>query len=78
MEDDQGPVGSHPPAAVSSNHLVQVVHAFVVVVVQDYGWLPVLMIIDLSRFVQCAQENHILVPLWEVRNQSGGGGEGKL
>ena len=24
-EDDQGPAGSHPPAAVSSNHLVQVV-----------------------------------------------------
>jgi hypothetical protein len=43
MEDDQGPAVSHPSAAVSSNHLVQVVHAsFVVVVVQDDGWLPVL------------------------------------
>ena len=36
MEYDQGPAGSHPPAAVSSNHLVQVFHAsFVVVIVQD-------------------------------------------
>ena len=26
MEDDQGPAGSHPPATVCSNHLVQVVH----------------------------------------------------
>jgi hypothetical protein len=49
-----------------------------VVVVQDDGWLPVLMITDLRRFVQCAQGDHILVPLWEVRNYSGGGGEGKL
>ena len=59
----------HPSAAVSSNHLVQVVHiSFVVFVVQDDGWLPVLTITDLSRFVQCAQEDHILVPLWQVRN----------
>ena len=62
MEADQGPVGSHPPAAVSSNHLVQVIHAFfLVVVVQDDGWLPVLTITDLSCFLQCAQEDHILV-----------------
>jgi hypothetical protein len=39
-----------------------------VVVVQDDGWLCVLMITELSRFVQCAQEDHILIPLWEVRN----------
>ena len=64
-----GATGSHPPAAVSSYHLVQVVRAsFVVVVVQDSGGLPVLMITGLSRFVQCAQEEHILVPFWEVRN----------
>ena len=74
MEDDQGPAGSHPPAAVSSGYLIQVAHAsFVVVVVQDDGWVLVhtmagFMFTDLSRFVQCAQENHILVPLWEVRN----------
>ena len=38
-----------------SNHLVQVVHAsFVVVVVQDYGWLAILTITDLSCFVQCS------------------------
>ena len=69
MEDDQGLAGSHPPAAVNSNHLVQVAHAsFVVVVVHDDGWLPVLAITDLSHFVQCAQEDHILAPLWEVSN----------
>ena len=69
MKDDQGPADSHPPAALSSNHLVQVVHgSFVVVVVQDDDWLPVLMITDKSCFVQCAQEDHILVPLWGVRN----------
>lgn len=79
MEDDLGPAGSHPPAAVNSNHLVQIVHAsFVVVVVQDDSWLSVLTITNLSHFVQCAQKDHILVPLWEVRNWSGGGGEGKL
>ena len=52
MEDDhQGPAGS--PSAVSSNHLVQVVHtSFVVVVGQDDVWLPLLTITDLSRFVQ--------------------------
>lgn len=38
MEDDQGPVGSYPTVALSSNHPVQVVHAlFVVLVVQDDG-----------------------------------------
>ena len=80
MGDDQGPVCSHPPAAVSSNHLVQLVHTSfaAVVVVQDDGWLPVFTITDLSRFVQCAQEDHIVVPLWEVRNWSGDGVEGNL
>ena len=69
MEDDQGPAGSHPPAAVSSNLLVQVVHdSFVVVEVQNDGWIPVLAISDLRRFVPYAQEDHVLVPLWEVRN----------
>eukprot|EP00064_Thunnus_orientalis_P009418 superscaffoldBa00001196_g9442 len=33
--------------------------------VQDDGWLPVLTINALSCFVQCAQEDHILAPLWE-------------
>lgn len=57
----------------SSNHHVQFVNSsFVVVVVQEDSWLPVLRITDLSRFVRCAHEDHILVPLWEVSNKSGG------
>jgi hypothetical protein len=29
-----------------------------VIEVQDDGWLPVLTITDLSRLLQCAQEDH--------------------
>ena len=69
MKDDQGPAHSHPPAAVGSSCPVQVVHtSFVVLVVQDDVWLPVLTSTDVSHFVQCAQEDHILVPLREVRS----------
>lgn len=64
MEDDQVPAGSHPPAAVSSNHLVQVVHALSFVVVVDC-WLPVLIISDLSCIVQHVQEGDIQLLLWE-------------
>ena len=36
MEDDQGPVCSHPSAAVHSNNLDEVVHAsFIPVIVED-------------------------------------------
>ncbi|CAK6958443.1 Hypothetical predicted protein [Scomber scombrus] len=69
MEDDTGPADQHPPAAVSSIHLVQIVHiSFIVVVVQDDGWLPVLTITDFSCFVQCDLEDHILVPLKKIKN----------
>lgn len=51
MEDDQGPAESHPPAAVCSSNLDQVVHtSCVAVIVQDDGKLPVLTITDLSYF----------------------------
>ena len=52
MEDDPGPVCSHPSAAVRSNNLVEVDHASsIAVIVEDDGWLPVLTITDLSCLV---------------------------
>ena len=66
VEDDQGPVGRPPPAAVCSNCLVQTVHAsFVALVIQDHGWLPVFPTTKVSRCVECTQEDHIPILLWD-------------
>ena len=55
----------HPPAAVSYNQVVQVVHAsFVVVVVQDDDGLPVLTITELSRSHSCSSLGGIQLEWW--------------
>ena len=80
VEDDQGPARGLPPAAVGSDHLVQVVHAsFVAVVVQDDDRFAVRALFDdLGLRVPRAQEQHVPVFLpRDVRHQSGGGREGE-